>query len=161
MFDKYVQECTTHVKKLLRNAMGGGLVGPRGDLRVWLSLKGPHNLILAASCTEFQGEQLWFSLNRLTFFGFWSFLTHISKNVQKCTTNVNKNFSEMLWEVVWWVHMEIHGSEWVRMVPRDSQGASWGFLGPQGVQKGGFWVFGGGGARGGLPSGLPISPIVG
>ena len=41
-------------------------------------------------------------------------------------------------------------------LPWEAQGASWGFLGPQGAQKGGFWVFGGGGARGGLPSGLPI-----
>ena len=33
------------------------------------------------------------------------------KYFQKCPTNVKTNFSEMLWEVVWWVHMEIHGSE--------------------------------------------------
>ena len=47
-------------------------------------------------------------------------------------------------------------------LPWDSQGASWGFLGPQGAQKGVFGVFGGrGGARGDLPSGLPMSPIVG
>ena len=46
-------------------------------------------------------------------------------------------------------------------LPWEAQGASWGFLGPQGTQKGVFGVFGGGGARGGLPSGLPISPIVG
>ena len=45
--------------------------------------------------------------------------------------------------------------------PWDSQGASWGFLGPQGAQKGVFGFFGVGGGRGGLPSGLPISPIVG
>ena len=30
-------------------------------------------------------------------------------------------------------------------LPWDSQGASWGFLGPQGAQKGGFGVFGVGG----------------
>ena len=33
-------------------------------------------------------------------------------------------------------------------LPWDSQGASWGFLGPQGGHKVGFGVFGGGGARG-------------
>ena len=32
--DKYFQKCPKHVKKLLRNAMGGGLVGPHGDPRV-------------------------------------------------------------------------------------------------------------------------------
>ena len=38
--------------------------------------------------------------------------------------------------------------------PWGPQGASWGFLGPQGAQKGVFWVFGGGGARGGPVPGL-------
>ena len=43
-------------------------------------------------------------------------------------------------------------------LPWDSQGASWGFLGPQGVQKGGFGDFRGGG-RGGPPLlGLPYCP---
>ena len=36
-------------------------------------------------------------------------------------------------------------------LPWDSQGASWGFLGPQGAQKGGFWGWGG-------PGGPPVWP---
>ena len=39
--------------------------------------------------------------------------------------------------------MDPYGPVWVRMVPEDSLGASWGFLGPWGAQKGGFRVFGG------------------
>ena len=42
-------------------------------------------------------------------------------------------------------------------LPWDSQGASWGFLGPQGAQKGGFRDFRGGG-RGDPPLlGFPIA----
>ena len=44
-----------------------------------------------------------------------------------------------------------------RMVPRDSQGASWGFLGPQGAQKGVFGFFGGGG---GGPGGPPVGALL-
>ena len=42
-------------------------------------------------------------------------------------------------------------------LPWDSQGASWGFLGPQGAQKGGFWVLGGGGPGGALSRVCPGS----
>ena len=41
--------------------------------------------------------------------------------------------------------MDPYGPVWVRMVPEDSLGASWGLLGPWGGQKGVFGVFGGGG----------------
>ena len=34
LFDKYFQKCQNNAKQLLRNAMGGGLVGPYGDPRV-------------------------------------------------------------------------------------------------------------------------------
>ena len=35
------------------------------------------------------------------------------------------------------VRMDPYGPVWVRMVPEDSLGASWGVLGPWGAQKGG------------------------
>ena len=46
--------------------------------------------------------------------------------------------------------MDPYGPVWVRMVPGDSLGASWGLLGPWGAQKGGFRVFGGGAPVAGL-----------
>ena len=60
-----------------------------------------------------------------------------------------------------WILMDPYGPVWVRMVPEDSLGASWGLLGPWGAQKGGFRVFGGGGEGGTpLPWALPM-PYVG
>ena len=38
-------------------------------------------------------------------------LEFFDKYFQKCAKHVNNLFSKMPWEVVWWVHMEIHGSE--------------------------------------------------
>ena len=57
-----------------------------------------------------------------------------------------------------WILIDPYGPVWVRMVPGDSLGASWGLLGPWGVQKEGKGVFTPGGAGGALLGGLPISP---
>ena len=46
--------------------------------------------------------------------------------------------------------MDPYGPVWVRMVPGDSLGASWGLLGPWAPPKGGFQFFG-------VPYGLPSS----
>ena len=56
------------------------------------------------------------------------------------------------------VSMDPYGPVWVRMVPEDSLGASWGLRGPWGVQRGGKGDLTPGGARGALLGGLPISP---
>ena len=118
-------------------------------VKIWRSTKwskkGPQIFLTRAKCIEFQGEQLWFSLKKLRFFRFFWIWDFFDKYFQKWPKNVKKKFPKMLFEVVWRIHMEIHGSEWVRMTYRDSHGASWGFLGPQGGQKGGFGVFGAGG----------------
>ena len=55
-----------------------------------------------------------------------------------------------MWEGSVWILMDPYGPVWVRMVPEDSLGASWGLLGPWGTQKGGKGVFtpGGGGPGG-------------
>ena len=45
------------------------------------------------------------------FFYIFEILEFFDKYFKKCATNVKNLFSEMPWEVVWWVHMEIHGSE--------------------------------------------------
>ena len=52
--------------------------------------------------------------------------------------------------------MDPYGPVWVRMVPEDSLGASWGLLGPWGARKGGYMGFDPGGAGGALLGGLPI-----
>ena len=54
--------------------------------------------------------------------------------------------------------MDPYGPVWVRMVPEDSLGASWGLLRPWGIQKGGKGVFTPGWGPGGDLGGLPISP---
>ena len=54
-------------------------------------------------------------------------------------------FWKLIWEGSVWILMDPYGPVWVRMVPEDSLGASWGLLGPWGAQKGGFRVFGVGG----------------
>ena len=59
-----------------------------------------------------------------------------------------------MWEGSVWILMDPYGPVWVRMVPGDSLGASWGLLGPWGSKKGGKGVLTPGGALGGLP----ISP---
>ena len=43
-----------------------------------------------------------------------------------------------MWEGSVWILMDPYGPVWVRMVPGDSLGASWGLLGPWGAQKGGY-----------------------
>ena len=63
-----------------------------------------------------------------------------------------------MWEGSVWILMDPYGPVWVRMVPGDSLGASWGLLGPWGAQKGGNGGFTPRGARGVLLGGLPISP---
>ena len=42
-----------------------------------------------------------------------------------------------MWEGSVWILMDPYGPVWVRMVPEDSLGASWGLLGSWGAQKGG------------------------
>ena len=72
----------------------------------------------------------------------WSFLTWslyliftvaFQKNVKKCQNICCK----LVWEGSVWILMDPYGPVWVRMVPEDSLGASWGLLGPWGAQKGG------------------------
>ena len=58
-----------------------------------------------------------------------------------------------MWEGSVWILMDPYGPVWVRMVPGDSLGASWGLLGPWGTPEGGFQVFWGGGNP------LPPGPI--
>ena len=41
-----------------------------------------------------------------------------------------------MWEGSVWILMDPYGPVWVRMVPEDSLGASWGLLGPWGTQRG-------------------------
>ena len=62
-----------------------------------------------------------------------------------------------MWEGSVWIVMDPYGPVWVRMVPGDSLGASWGVLGPWGARKGGKGGFTPVGARGALLGGLPIS----
>ena len=52
------------------------------------SKKGPQIFLTRAKCIEFQGEQLWVSLKKLTFLGFWSFVTNISKNVKQMSKKI-------------------------------------------------------------------------
>ena len=56
---------------------------------------------------------------------------------------------KLMWEGSVWILMDPYGPVWVRMVPEDSLGASWGLLGPWGGPKGGKGVFGGGPPPGG------------
>ena len=56
--------------------------------------------------------------------------------------------------------MDPYGPVWVRMVPEDSLGASWGLLGPWGPKKEGFGFLGVGGGGTPLPWALPM-PYVG
>ena len=65
---------------------GSKFGGPRNGQK-----KVPKILLTRAKCIEFQGEQLWFLLKKLTFFGFWSFLTNISKNVRKMHKKLIRN----------------------------------------------------------------------
>ena len=60
-----------------------------------------------------------------------------------------------MWGVSVWILMDPYGPVWVRMVPGDSLGASWGLLGPRASPKGGCRVFEGGGV---VP---PLGPIAG
>ena len=62
-----------------------------------------------------------------------------------------------MWEGSVWILMDPYGPVWVRMVPEDSLGASWGLLGPWGAQKGGKGVLTPGGGAGALLGRLPIT----
>ena len=60
--------------------------------------------------------------------------------VDKLFQNLPKNaniFLKLMWEGSVWILMDPYGPVWVRMVPGDSLGASWGLLGPWGDLKGG------------------------
>ena len=52
--------------------------------------KCPHNIILRASCTELEGEQLWFSFKN-DFVGPWHCLQHLPKMFKICQKYVQKN----------------------------------------------------------------------
>ena len=78
-------------------------------------------------------------------FSIYIFLQHFPKMV-KMRQHI---FWKLIWEGSVWILMDPYGPVWVRMVPEDSLGASWGLLGPWGPPKGGFQVFGGGVGPGG------------
>ena len=64
-------------------------------------------------------------------------------------------FWKLIWEGSVGIHMDRYGPVWVRMVPEDSLGASWGLLGPWGPRKGskgGFTPLGGPGGPPGRPA---------
>jgi hypothetical protein len=61
----------------------------------------------------------------------------------------------LVWEVSVWIPMDPYGPVWVRMVPEDPLGASWGLLGPWETQKGGKGGFTPGGGPGGPPGWPP------
>ena len=63
-------------------------------------------------------------------------------------------FLKLMWEGSVWILMDPYGPVWVRMVPEDSLGASWGLLGPWGEPKVGKGILGGGPPPGGPVAGL-------
>ena len=56
-------------------------------VKIWRSTKwskkGPHIFLTRAKCIEFQGEQLWVSLEKLTFVRFLIFLETFAKQIPK------------------------------------------------------------------------------
>ena len=147
--------------------------GPDPDLwpqmvKIWMatkwSNKGPHIFLTRAKCIEFQGEQLWFSLNKLTFFGFFSFLTNISKNDQKMSKISSQKCHGKWFGGSTWRSTGMNESVWSPGTPRGLPGAFWG---PRGPKKGFLGFFGAGGAGGASRlaslswADRPISPCAG
>ena len=64
-------------------------------------------------------------------------LTFFDKLFQKISKKYPKMSKYLLKIDLGGVRMDPYGPGWVRMVPKDSLGASWGVLGPWGAQKGG------------------------
>ena len=101
-----------------------------------------------AKCIEFQGEQLWFSLKKLTFFGFFSFLTNISKNDQKMSKISSQKCHGRWFGGSTWRSTGMNESVWSPGTPRGLPGAFWG---PRGPKKGVLGFLGVGG-RGDSPA---------